>query len=147
MIRIFFRSNFWSCFIIFHNQFYFFKTKRCNQKSNWRIYSIISDYIGRPVQAFDKTGSLIWETDYDIYGRLRNLQGEKKFIPFRQLGQYEDEELEGLYYNRFRYYDCNIGGYISLAGARRIACEDLNNLALLFGYPKRFILIRNMKQI
>ncbi|MET3047513.1 RHS repeat-associated core domain-containing protein, partial [Flavobacterium covae] len=35
------------------------------------------------------------------------------FIPFRQLGQYEDPELEGLYYNRFRYYDCSIGNYIS----------------------------------
>ncbi|RVU91058.1 RHS repeat-associated core domain-containing protein [Flavobacterium columnare] len=31
----------------------------------------------------------------------------------RQLGQYEDLELEGLYYNRFRYYDCTIGNYIS----------------------------------
>ena len=34
------------------------------------------------------------------------------FIPFRQLGQYEDVET-GLYYNRFRYYDCNTGTYIS----------------------------------
>ena len=34
------------------------------------------------------------------------------FIPFRQLGQYEDEET-GLYYNRFRYYDPKIGNYIS----------------------------------
>ena len=35
------------------------------------------------------------------------------FLPFRQLGQYEDEELGGLYYNRFRYYDSNSGTYIS----------------------------------
>ncbi|WP_258129670.1 HNH/endonuclease VII fold putative polymorphic toxin [Flavobacterium columnare] len=34
-------------------------------------------------------------------------------FPFRQLGQYEDLELEGLYYNRFRYYDCSTGNYIS----------------------------------
>ena len=34
------------------------------------------------------------------------------FVPFRQLGQYEDDET-GLYYNRFRYYDPNTGGYIS----------------------------------
>ena len=32
--------------------------------------------------------------------------------PFRYQGQYEDEET-GLYYNRFRYYDPNTGGYIS----------------------------------
>jgi RHS repeat-associated protein len=76
-------------------------------------FSIISDYIGRPTQAYNENGTLVWETDYDIYGRLRNLQGEKSFIPFRQLGQYEDEELDGLYYNRFRVYDSNSGVYLS----------------------------------
>ncbi len=42
------------------------------------------------------------------------MQGDKAFIPFRQLGQYEDVET-GLYYNRFRYYDPNTGNYISQA--------------------------------
>ncbi|MGG5508267.1 RHS repeat-associated core domain-containing protein [Myroides sp. C6-3] len=48
-----------------------------------------------------------------MYGKLRNLVGDRMFIPFRQLGQYEDIELDGLYYNRFRYYDSNSGLYIS----------------------------------
>ena len=77
-----------------------------------RRYSIISDYIGRPVQAYDDNGNIVWQADYDIYGNLRNLNGSRQFIPFRQLGQYEDEET-GLYYNRFRYYDPRIGNYIS----------------------------------
>ncbi|WP_276524794.1 RHS repeat domain-containing protein [Flavobacterium branchiophilum] len=47
-----------------------------------------------------------------MYGKLRNLQGERSFIPFRQLGQYEDVET-GLYYNRFRYYSPDSGLYIS----------------------------------
>ena len=59
----------------------------------------------------------------------------------RQLGQYEDEELEGLYYNRFRYYDCNIGGYISqdpigLAGNNPnfyAYVEDSNSWVDVFG--------------
>nr|WP_262921828.1 RHS repeat-associated core domain-containing protein [Flavobacterium amniphilum] len=76
-------------------------------------FSIISDYIGRPVQAYNENGSLLWQTDYDIYGRLRNLQGDEQFVPFRQLGQYEDVELEGLYYNRFRYYSPDTGLYLS----------------------------------
>lgn len=75
-------------------------------------YSIVSDYLGRPVQAYDDVGQIVWQADYDIYGGLRNLRGEQEFIPFRQLGQYEDEET-GLYYNRFRYYDPNTGIYIS----------------------------------
>lgn len=75
-------------------------------------YSIVSDYLGRPVQAYDEVGQIVWQTDYDIYGGLRNLIGGREFIPFRQLGQYEDEET-GLYYNRFRYYDSSTGNYIS----------------------------------
>ncbi len=93
-----------------------------------RHYSIISDYIGRPVQAYDDKGNVVWQADYDIYGNLRNLNGSRKFIPFRQLGQYEDEET-GLYYNRFRYYDPRIGNYI---------CQDPIRLAgnnpTLYGY-------------
>ena len=77
-----------------------------------RHYSIISDYIGRPVQVYDDNGNIVWQADYDIYGNVRNLHGSRKFIPFRQLGQYEDEET-GVYYNRFRYYDPNTGTYIS----------------------------------
>ncbi len=46
----------------------------------------------------------------DIYGRMEMETGEKNFIPFRFQGQYEDEEI-GLYYNRFRYYDPQIGQY------------------------------------
>ncbi|WP_315564985.1 RHS repeat-associated core domain-containing protein [Hoylesella pleuritidis] len=47
-----------------------------------------------------------------MYGNLRNLRGDREFVPFRQVRQYEDAET-GLYYNRFRYYDPNTGNYIS----------------------------------
>ena len=77
-----------------------------------RHYSIVSDYIGRPVQAYDDNGNIVWQADYDIYGNIRNLHGSRQFIPFRQLGQYEDEET-GLYLNRSRYYDLRTGNYIS----------------------------------
>ncbi len=77
-----------------------------------KMFSIINDYIGRPVQAYSETGKLVWETDYNIYGDLLNLKGNRSFVPFRQLGQYEDIET-GLYYNRFRYYSNEIGRYIS----------------------------------
>ena len=77
-----------------------------------RHYSVVSDYIGRPAQAYDDNGNVVWQADYDIYGSLRNLHGSRRFIPFRQLGQYEDEET-GLYYNRFRYYASRLGNYIS----------------------------------
>jgi RHS repeat-associated protein len=76
-------------------------------------FSIINDYIGRPVQAYSSDGNIIWQTDYDIYGNLISLQVERSLMPFRQLGQYEDVET-GLYYNRFRYYSPETGTYISV---------------------------------
>ncbi len=75
-------------------------------------FSIINDYIGRPIQVYNEIGNLVWETDHDIYGDLRNLRGDRDFIPFRQLGQYEDAETS-LYYNRFRYYNPESGLYLS----------------------------------
>jgi RHS repeat-associated protein len=68
-----------------------------------------------PIQSYDNTGKIIWQTDYDIYGNLTNFASDfgKEFIPFRQLGQYEDVET-GLYYNRFRYYSPETGTYISV---------------------------------
>ncbi|WP_371394146.1 RHS repeat domain-containing protein [Tenacibaculum maritimum] len=75
-------------------------------------YSILSDYLGTPIQAYDARGNIVWECELDIYGKVRNLHGEKTFIPFRYQGQYEDIET-GLYYNRFRYYSPDTGIYIS----------------------------------
>ncbi|WP_319004973.1 RHS repeat domain-containing protein [Flavobacterium frigoritolerans] len=75
-------------------------------------FSIVNDYIGRPVQVYSEIGELVWETDYDIYGGLKDLKGDRSFMPFRQLGQYEDVET-GLYYNRFRYYNPDAGLYLS----------------------------------
>ncbi|QSI05318.1 hypothetical protein DYQ05_10550 [Treponema pedis] len=80
---------------------------------NGKAYSIISDHIGKPIQAIDDNGELVWSCDYDIYGRLKKLKGERTFIPFRQVGQIEDAELEGLYYNRYRWYNSETGCYIS----------------------------------
>ncbi|SDE10609.1 RHS repeat domain-containing protein [Riemerella columbipharyngis] len=75
-------------------------------------YSIVQDYMGTPIQAFDSKGNVVWDCVLDIYGDVLELRGNRCFIPFRYQGQYEDEET-GLYYNRFRYYSPNIGNYIS----------------------------------
>ena len=70
--------------------------------------------MGRPAQAYDDKGKLVWQVEFDIYGRIREDSfNNQSFIPFRQLGQYEDKELDGLYYNRFRYYNPETGMYTS----------------------------------
>jgi RHS repeat-associated protein len=78
-----------------------------------RQCSIVSDYMGTPVQMYDSEGNKTWDCTLDIYGKVTDFRGESLHdCPFRFQGQYEDIET-GLYYNRFRYYDPNLGGYIS----------------------------------
>ncbi|WP_369128056.1 RHS repeat domain-containing protein [Lysinibacillus sp. CNPSo 3705] len=64
-------------------------------------YSIISDYLGTPVEAYDEEGKRVWLAKLDIYGQMVELTSKQDFIPFRQQGQYVDIEI-GLYYNRFQ---------------------------------------------
>ena len=76
-------------------------------------FSIVTDYLGTPVQMYDSRGTKTWDCELDVYGKVRTFEGSSlSGCPFRQLGQYEDEET-GLYYNRFRYYSPEIGGYLS----------------------------------
>ena len=110
--------------------------------ANGECFSIISDYLGTPLQAYDKQGNKVWEQALDIYGRQR--KRPSAFIPFKYQGQYEDAET-GLYYNRFRYYDPNAGSYISqdpigLAGGSLILymyVSNSNNLIDPFGLSRR----------
>jgi RHS repeat-associated protein len=76
-------------------------------------YSILTDYLGTPVQMYDEKGEKTWEMELDIYGKGHTFAGRSlSDCPFRYQGQYEDSET-GLYYNRFRYYDPDSGNYIS----------------------------------
>ncbi len=79
---------------------------------NGKSYSIITDHLGTPFEAYDEVGKKAWECTLDIYGKVLTLRGDQTFIPFRYQGQYEDIETE-LYYNRFRYYSPDSGVYIS----------------------------------
>ena len=76
-------------------------------------YSIVSDYLGTPIQMYDEQGNKTWDCTLDIYGKVLAVDKGTEFdCPFRFQGQYADEET-GLYYNRFRYYLSDIGGYVN----------------------------------
>jgi len=75
-------------------------------------YSIVTDHLGTPRAMYDERGSESWAAEIDTYGALRDVRGTRRACPFRFPGQYEDAET-GLYYNRFRYYDPEAGGYVS----------------------------------
>ncbi|NAW50964.1 hypothetical protein GNY06_06115, partial [Elizabethkingia argentiflava] len=82
----------------------------CGKLVGEEKYSIVSDYLGTPSHAYDSSGSLVWERELDVYGSPR--KGNHDFVPFLYQGQYVDIET-GLAYNRFRYYDPQIGNFIS----------------------------------
>jgi len=76
-------------------------------------YSIVSDYLGTPIQMYDEQGNKTWDCTLDIYGKVLAIDKGTEFdCPFRYQGQYVDKETK-LCYNRFRYYEPEIGNYIS----------------------------------
>lgn len=76
-------------------------------------YSIVSNYMGTPIQMYDGQGNKTWDCTLDIYGKVLAVDKGTEFdCPFRFQGQYADEET-GLYYNRFRYYFPDMGNYLS----------------------------------
>jgi RHS repeat-associated protein len=77
-----------------------------------RKYSILTDHLGTPYVMADDDDKQVWSADVDTYGARQGGTGHAQLCPFRFPGQYEDEET-GLYYNRFRYYDPEAGGYVS----------------------------------
>ena len=73
------------------------------------------DHLGTPIAAHNAKGEAVWTAEYEAWGRIRQetvSDGLKANIPFRFQGQYYDEE-SGLHYNRFRYYDPEIGRFVS----------------------------------
>lgn len=82
-----------------------------------------TDISGLPEQLTDESGNTIWQTQYKIWGNIRDEWHENinNFTQnLRYQGQYYDRET-GLHYNTFRYYDPDIGRFtqpdpISLVG-------------------------------
>ena len=84
-----------------------------------KAYSIVTDHLGTPVEAYNEKGEEVWYRRLDMNGKVieersMNYTSYKDYIkiPFLFQGQYYDEEIK-LAYNRFRYYDPELGRYIS----------------------------------
>ncbi|OQW92574.1 MAG: hypothetical protein BWK78_01270, partial [Thiotrichaceae bacterium IS1] len=79
---------------------------------NGQVYFYHTDQLGTPLEMTDERGGMVWMGDYETWGRCR-VQGKPVVgNPFRFQGQYGDVET-GLHYNVFRYYDAEVGRYIS----------------------------------
>ncbi|WP_175811358.1 RHS repeat-associated core domain-containing protein [Burkholderia contaminans] len=74
------------------------------------IHFFHSDPNGAPIRTTDIFGNIVWEQRYDGWGEVDRRSTHEQ--PLRYQGQYSDTET-GLHYNRHRYYDPQIGSFIS----------------------------------
>ncbi len=86
-----------------------------------KLHYVVTDHQGTPREIFSEGGQASWAGRLNTWGqmqfwRYRKCKAENDpnytECPFHFAGQYEDEE-SGLYYNRFRYYDKEMGQYLS----------------------------------
>jgi len=73
------------------------------------------DHLGTPQELTDFGGEIVWSAKYNAYGKVTHLAlggGEQLEQPLRFQGQYFDTE-SGLHYNRHRYYDPQVGRYLT----------------------------------
>ena len=88
-----------------------------------RIYHYHTDHLGTPQELTNTRGEVVWLNYQMAWGgsfsqlnHVYNLDGldisSDELQPFRFQGQFYDVET-GLHYNRFRYYDSDVGMFIS----------------------------------
>jgi len=88
-----------------------------------RIYHYHTDHLGTPQELTNALGEVVWLGYYNAWGELfdeksffnelDNLQvTAKQLQPIRFQGQFFDTETS-LHYNRFRYYDSDVGMFVS----------------------------------
>ncbi|RZN46095.1 RHS repeat-associated core domain-containing protein, partial [Escherichia sp. E13S3] len=78
-----------------------------------QLYYSVADTIGRIQELLTEDGTIVWQGKQQLWGREEGInKDDAPVCHLRFPGQYADSE-SGLYYNRFRYYDCDSGQYIS----------------------------------
>ena len=75
-------------------------------------YDYGNDRLGTPQIMTDSNNNVVWEGVYKPFGEADVNPNSTVVNNFRFPGQYYDQET-GLHYNGFRYYDSNIGRYIT----------------------------------
>ncbi|MEU0009561.1 putative T7SS-secreted protein [Streptomyces sp. NPDC006314] len=78
-----------------------------------RFFAIVSDLSGSPCELIDESGEIVWQGRATNWGKLSWPVRSHAYTPLRFPGQYFDSET-GLNYNYLRYYDPEVGQYVSL---------------------------------
>ncbi|HNX01163.1 MAG TPA: RHS repeat-associated core domain-containing protein [Candidatus Cloacimonadota bacterium] len=90
-------------------KYYSAGTSRIAYRIDGEIIWLLSDHLGSTVGTVNAGGALIGVLKYTAYGELRS---GTSAIKYRYTGQREESEI-GLYYYVARFYDPNLGQFIS----------------------------------
>lgn len=76
------------------------------------LYLYHNDPNGCPMRILDQNGLIVWAAQHSVWGKVERLHAHQVDNPIRLQGQYEDQET-CLHYNRYRYYNADVGQFIS----------------------------------
>ena len=79
--------------------------------STTSTFYYLNDHLGTPQLLLDRNGRVVWQGDYHPFGRV-DPGITTRDSDLRFPGQRYDQET-GLHYNAMRYYDPNLGRYIT----------------------------------
>jgi RHS repeat-associated protein len=87
------------------------------QQEQGAVFTYVNDHLGMPKELVDQDGRVAWAAAHSAWGNVvetwRDPQAKRALeTPFRLLGQYLDEDT-GLCYTRFRYFDPEVGRWLS----------------------------------
>jgi RHS repeat-associated protein len=82
------------------------------QIHNGSLHHLHTDHLGTPLEASNEAGDITWRMTYRSWGNVVTEEITEISQKLRFQGQYFDTET-GLHYNRFRYYDPNLGRFAS----------------------------------
>ena len=77
-----------------------------------KLYYFHTDQIGTPLELTDREGQIVWQATYKAWGSVEKLTVNAVEQNLRFQGQYFDDET-GLHYNTFRYYDPEVGRFVT----------------------------------
>ena len=120
-------------------EYYYDGSGVIGMKYNERVYFYRKDIFGNITEIIDSNGEIVVRYRYDGWGNhvVLNPDGSKNesdtFIgninPFRYRGYYYDVET-GLYYLKTRYYDPEVGRFITIDDISYLAPDTINGLNL-----------------
>ena len=103
--------------------------------TNYNLYWYHYDATRAPRVMTEDSGMVVWQAQYTPFGKIV-ISVELAVNPFRFPGQYFDIE-SGLYYNWHRYYDPNLGRYLTVDPLADI--PGMESYAYAVGNPLIFV--------